>query len=441
MLATRKEDGMLFEAFELLAPNNDVMSCEGSLLREFPTRAALVSGQVVAQENDEFKSSFAEVLTLLEHDLAPNAHPKSTKAGSTHAEIRDTIAPVLVTGMLMDFLTGLGRCVVPRRYTKRSREQVNWSECLLPFHRSPVWLLLRVSLRLALEHQGPSESWPDPKALYKAVLAFYYCQLLRQATSSALRNEHGLLHCLNAKMAHRIIKLDPPSQRPWIQEVTAAVKAAEMRLKRKWGGLQANDNKPIDLACLSSLSFRDDCNLRLENLGPYLSWVNDRSLARRGDIGPGDPTKFYSLTSMELPTPHCLSSRSQGLLRFELLEFEAWVGHHLDSWRSSRSALLASQIVEIRQARVEDLVQQLGDLINTYYCRAKTAYQDIPEALSVMFLTMMELWVALDDIAGQGVQLLREYDPGLRRGLLNTLLLATKNQMRRLQAVEEYLLH
>lgn len=440
MLATRKENGMLFEAFELLAPNNDVMSCEGSLLREFPTRAALVSGQVLDQENHKFKSSFAEFLTTLEHDLAPNAHPKSTKAGSKHAEIRDTIAPVLVTGMLMDFLTGLGRCVVPQRYTKRSREQVNWSDCLLPFHRSPVWLLLRVSLRLALEHQGPSESWPDPKALYKAVLAFHHCQLLRQATSSALRSEHGLLHCLNAKIAHRIIKLDPPSQHPWIQEVTAAVKAAETRLKKKWGDVQGNDNKPIDLTCLSSLSFRNDCNLRLAKLGPYLSWVNDRSLGRRGDIGPGDPTKFYSLTSMELPTPQCLSSRSQGLLRFELLEFEAWVSDHLDSWRSSRSALLDSQSVQIRQARVEDLVGQLGELINTYYCRAKTVYQDIPEALSVMFLTIMELWVALDDIAGQGVQLLRNYDPGLRRGLLNTLLLATNNQMRRLQTVEKYLL-
>ncbi|KAK0738067.1 hypothetical protein B0T18DRAFT_394422 [Schizothecium vesticola] len=442
MLATRKENGMLFEAFELLAPNRDVMSCEGSLLREFPTRAALVSGQVVAEENHEFKLNFAEVITTLEHDLAPNAHPKSKKAGSDHAEIRDTIAPVLVTGMLMDFLTGLGRCVEPQRYTKRSREQVNWSDSLLPFHRSPVWLLLRVSLRLALEHRATCDVWPSPKALYKAVLAFHHCRLLQQATASALGNEHGLLHCLNAKIAHRIIKLDPPGppfQRPWLQEVAVAVEVAKTRLELQWGKVQANDNEPIDLGCLSSLAFRDDCNLRLGNLGPYLSWVNDRGFGQRGDIGPGDPTRFYPLPSMELPTSQCLASRSRGLQRFELLEFEAWVSHHLDSWRSSHGALLASQTMEIRQTLVEYLIKQLDDLINIYYCRAKAAYQDIPEALSVMFLTIMELWVTLDEIAGQGVELLRDYDPGLRCNLLNPLLLSTKQQMHRLHSVEQYL--
>jgi len=324
MLATRKENGMLFEAFELLAPNRDVMSCEGSLLREFPTRAALVSGQVVAEENHEFKLNFAKIITTLERDLAPNAHPKSRKAGSEHAEIRDTIAPVLVTGMLMDFLTGLGRCVEPQRYTKRSREQVSWSNCLLPFHRSPVWLLLRVSLRLSLEHQAPSDAWPSPKALYKAVLISHHCRLLQQATASALGNEHGLLHCLNAKIAHRIIKLDPPRlpfQRHWLQEVAAAVKVAKTKLELQWGKVQANDNELIDLECLSSLAFRDDCNLRLGNLGPYLAWVNDRSFGQRGDVGPGDPTRFYPLPSMELPTSQCLAPRSQGLQRFELLEF------------------------------------------------------------------------------------------------------------------------
>ena len=98
--------------------------------------------------------------------------------------------------------------------------------------------------------------------------------------------------------------------------------------------------------------------------------------------------------------------------------------------------------MEIRQTRVEDLVKQLDDLISTYYCRAKAAYQGIPEALSVMFLTIMELWVALDDIAGQGVQLLREYDPGVRPDLLNPLLLPRKikcvayNQSRTIYFVE-----
>ncbi|KAK1833383.1 hypothetical protein QBC39DRAFT_424743 [Podospora conica] len=379
ILATRQKNDMLFEAFELLAPNGDVMSCEGSLLREFPVRAALVSGQVVDKENHGFKSMFAEAISTLEHDLAPNAHPKSKKGGSEHAEIRDTIAPVLVTGMLMDILTGLGRCVKPKRYTKRSREQVNWSASLLPFHRSPVWLLLRVSLRLALEHQGSTAAWPSSTELYKA------------ATAGELGEEHGLLYCLSAKISRRMIKLDPPYPCPWIYEAKAAIDAAEARMKGQWETVQASENKPLILDSLSSLSLDNDCKLTLRNLGPYLSW--------------GDETTLFTLPSVELPTPECL-----------LLEFEAWI------------TFLVTQDTNSRQSCVEALVRQLDALIRSYHGRAYEASLKVPEGLSVMFLTIMELW------------LLRKYDPGFRHDLLHPLLLGTKHQMRRLQAVEDYLL-
>jgi len=87
----------------------------------------------------------------------------------------------------------------------------------------------------------------------------------------------------------------------------------------------------------------------------------------------------------------------------------------------------------------EAQVDQLNDLIFAYYKRASKSYQGIPEALSAMFLTIMELWVALDNIAGRAVKLLLNYDLGLNPDLLQLLLLSTKWQMQRLQAVEQYL--
>jgi len=206
LFVTRKADDILFEAFELLPPNSRVMSCRGSLLREFPECAALVKLHVVSSE--AFLSVFIEVMTKLELDIAPNVQPKAKKAGVEHAEERDTMSPFLVTGMVMDVLAGLGCCVQPSRYIKRSREQVDCSNTRLPFHRSPVWLLLRVSLRLALEHgQILSNEWSS-QGLYKALLAFHHCRLLQDATRRGFGSE--VLYCMGAKVARRVLKLDPP---------------------------------------------------------------------------------------------------------------------------------------------------------------------------------------------------------------------------------------
>ncbi|KAK0723613.1 hypothetical protein B0T26DRAFT_811927 [Lasiosphaeria miniovina] len=338
LFVTRKAEDILFEAFELLPPNSRVMSCRGSLLREFPECAALVKLHVVSSE--AFLSVFIEVMTKLELDIAPNAQPKAKKGGVEHAEERDTMSPFLVTGMVMDVLAGLGCRVQPSRYIKRSREQVDWSNARLPFHRSPVWLLLRVSLRLALEHgQILSNEWSSPGVLYKALLAFHHCRLLQDATRRGFGSE--VLYCMGAKVARRVLKLDPPCQSPWLREAMTAVEAARLVLQGRWEKVQESDNTQLPLE------------------------------------------RFFVCAIFETTCP-------------------GWTREPLP-----------------------------GEL--------SKSYQDIPEALSVMFLTIMELWVALDDIAGRAVKLLLNYDPGLTPDLLQPLLLSTKRQMQRLQAVEQYL--
>jgi len=434
LFVTRKADDILFEAFELLPPNSRIMSCRGSLLQEFPECAALVKLHVVSSE--AFLTVFIEVMTKLELDIAPNAQPKAKKAGVEHAEERDTMSPFLVTGMVMDVLAGLGCRVQPSRYIKRSREQVDCSNTRLPFHRSPVWLLLRVSLRLALEHgQILSNEWSS-QGLYKALLAFHHCRLLQDATRRGFGSE--VLYCMGAKVARRVLKLDPPCQRPWLREAMTAVEAARLVLQKRWEKVQESDNTQLPLERLSSLSLDDDCQLRLRNLRNYMSWMESRAPARRAKVGPGDPTAFHILPPMALPTTQSLASRSHGVQNFELLEFEDWVDCNLGPWLERCQDPLSSQ-TSSGHMHAEAQVDQLNDLIFAYYKRASKSYQGIPEALSAMFLTIMELWVALDNIAGRAVKLLLNYDPGLNPDLLQPLLLSTKRQMQRLQAVEQYL--
>jgi hypothetical protein len=77
--------------------------------------------------------------------------------------------------------------------------------------------------------------------------------------------------------------------------------------------------------------------------------------------------------------------------------------------------------------------------MSRYFSEATKAYQGNPVATSVMYLNIMDLWVAMDKIAGKAVGLLLEYDPGFTPGFLDPLILPTRNQMSRLHKIERYL--
>jgi hypothetical protein len=53
----------------------------------------------------------------------------------------------------------------------------------------------------------------------------------------------------------------------------------------------------------------------------------------------------------------------------------------------------------------------------------------------------MELWVAMDKIAGNAIPLLLDYDPGFPLDMLHPLLLERKRDMERLVALETYVSH
>jgi hypothetical protein len=79
LLVTGRQDGLLVEAFELLAPNDDVMSCQSRLIREFPDSAAEIDRGVAF--DSRFLDEFVNMLCQLELRESPLARPKSTKSG------------------------------------------------------------------------------------------------------------------------------------------------------------------------------------------------------------------------------------------------------------------------------------------------------------------------------------------------------------------------
>ncbi|KAK4220947.1 hypothetical protein QBC38DRAFT_155242 [Podospora fimiseda] len=425
LLLTCQQEDVVFEAFRLLAPNNDVMSCKGALLREFPERAAAVP--IAKLRDPELLDQVVDVIQELEFNVASVARPQVTKANSARSEERDTLSSLIATGLLIDVLVGLGREVDPDRITKRSREQVSYSNALHPFHRSPTWLLLRVALRLVLDRIASlngEQSW------YKALMAYHHARILKlacQETKASVSSDH--LFSMKAKLIRRIVKLDPAqdARSGWLNEVQKVVVQAQAILTSRWNNVQDEDNEELPLHHLFKASFHHDTELKLDRLRKHVSWIESRDSRRGNDMEQGDITRFHTLSHTELPSLHANTPEDAVVGRCELLDFEAWVESSLSGWSASSSC--PNKVA----------VNSLGELLETYYRRASIAYKDVPEALSVMYLVIMELWIAMDKIAGKEIPLLLDYDPGFPSNLFYLLLLEKKDQMRRVYTAEKYL--
>jgi hypothetical protein len=87
----------------------------------------------------------------------------------------------------------------------------------------------------------------------------------------------------------------------------------------------------------------------------------------------------------------------------------------------------------------EDASPALTEVIDAYTLSASFAYTDLPEDTSLMVLTLMDLWVALDMCSLYHCPMLRDYNPGFPPLLFEPLLLPKKSQMGRLLHVEQYL--
>ncbi|KAK4160024.1 hypothetical protein QBC43DRAFT_326010 [Cladorrhinum sp. PSN259] len=425
LLLTSRQDDILFETFELLAPNRNVMSCKGSLIREFPDRAVVVPLSTLRDAH--FLDELVDAIQELEFNIAPVARPKVTKAKTAQPEERDTLSSVLATGLLTDVLVGLGQEAVPDRVTKRSREHVGWSNAFLPFHRSPTWLLLRVALRLVLDRLALLN---EEKSWYKPLMAYHHARILdlaRRATQPPIPSDQ--LFSMKAKLVRRIVKLDPAEDTcsGWLKGVREIVVQSQAILTNRWAKIRAEDNQILPLDELGEVLFHKDVELKLEGLRGHLSWIESRHTGLPNGTERGDIMRFYTLSSTELP---CLSvGMHEDAVedRCELVDFEAWIESSLPIWSNSH------------HLSAERAVNDLKELVEAYYSRASTAYSGIPGALSTMYLVIAELWIAMDKIAGKEIPLLLDYDPGFPPDLFYPLLLERKEEMRRLAAVEKYL--
>lgn len=423
LVIRRSSKDYIFEAFELSPNNEAVMSTKGRLQRAFPGPAMSVSKEVVDDVN--FRQPFVKLLCQLDAETPHEVQPHTTKAKSKVTEIRESITPTFVTEMLMGILRGIGNPYEADRVWKNTRDDVLWLNTLIPWRRSPLWLLLRVALQTTLKPDRDTTQI----TCYKSFMIFFMARLLDFAVKKEFSCD--TLKIMTAKISRRVLKLNTTKRDLWLVNILSVLDCANDLMNKRWMVLQKDPDptRIFEAWTPTKLDVMKDSRLTLKAVKPYLQAIQDLQDSRENqDSIPEQP-------SIALHCKPRIGKSWPNLPKFSaayddqyllLADFEHWVSDSLGQWLMS--------VVETTQA-CTDIARTIDD----YSRLAAAAYVNKPESYSIMIVVLMELWVALDKCATKRHPLLLDYDTGFNSTLFDPLLLSKKSEMERLYHVEQYL--
>jgi hypothetical protein len=392
------------------------METIGRLTRRFPGPVIAVSDTRVRDRN--FRKAFTHCLMSLEGETLDDASSKGF-GKDTH---KDTVNPQFATEWLPGILRGIGSPLNVSRIYKRTRDDVLGGDGLEPWRRSPRWILLRVAMQTTITNTR-----------YKIFMIYFMANVLELAVHHEFPSD--MLHVMLAKINRRIQKLNlVPDDVPWAEQaqeiVTESMESARVLLAKRWSTVQrsADSAGTFRLAELKKLKPHSNTILSLPLLRPFLEKLHNIELEPREKISfDGKCSPRINGRGSSLPEPQLLDPTSQFEIRLSLMDLELWASHSLDSW------------LDQHRKSEKDLVK-LSKVIVWYMSTSATVYIGSPEGFSVMVLTLMLLWTALDEAAISHYPLLKKFDPGFPPTLFDSLLLPKRHQMDRLRHVEQYLL-
>lgn len=192
-------------------------------------------------------------------------------------------------------------------------------------------------------------------------------------------------------------------------------------ISNSWKTVSRTLHAEIDTTPLRSVDAASEVNLKLPVLDTFLCAIATR-LADTGTTVFEPGAEFPTFEDGHLPT---LSNCGNEVKFFYLAAFETWVQKHLASW-------LVTNLAE------EGACGHLRSSIKMYHFVANTVYTGVPASLSIMYLTILELWVACDKSACHIYPLLRKYKPEVQLRELQCLVLLQRSQLKRLSDIELY---
>ncbi|KAH7333001.1 hypothetical protein B0J17DRAFT_579243 [Rhizoctonia solani] len=416
LIIQRQVDHMSFGVFEVQAQAHDVMSVPGKIVRHFPGPVVQVPNSVA--KDKDFIKEVSNILAQTSKEVFEKAHPKTQKAGMNVRESRDSINPNYFIQYFLGFLRGFGTTVDPPRISKRLADEVLWLDAKNPWRRSPIWLIIRVALQTSL----------DSKITYKHFMAYHHASILSRCyIEDSFPSD--LLHAMKVKVARRIYKVKDTAQQFLIDIAKAAVHGAQERLQGRWDTIQSNQVRSPNRSFSGSES-KSAINQTLPNSYAYLQEVFE------GRSGDGNPLVFDESCSPRLESIIDFSRYAKNALteafandpHLALFDFEAAIINNLPEWitSSKRKNPSASCVV-------------LYSCFRQYITTAKSYYATDVAGQSIMILTLMRIWMAIDELATSACSLLSKFSPEIPDNILDSLLLRTAQHLEQARKIQQYI--
>jgi hypothetical protein len=392
------------------------MSTQGRLSRSFPGRAVSIPANTFFDKS--FQHELSDRLSRLSQESVSYYEPSSKKAGTNVREERDTTDPGLVLDHLMTMLSALGTNEHVLSIQKSIRDDVVWNDALLPWRRSPFWLLLKVSiLRTLLALETPAEAHMKYKQFMIKVMAY----LLDLALHSDIAPD--LLSVVHVKLARRLVKHKQIYQSIVPQHILDTSEKARKVIDGVWS-LECAKSDVVKK--IPTTDWEKATNLKLPQARAALCEAVKRielSAIPQPFVAPTQPR----ISTAKLPSLQNINGGDNARI-IVLAEVEAWVEKHLETWTETAMKNPAT-----------DSFDNLVALIVDYWSLTTVEYDCSPLKKSMALLILLELWVTLDKLCVLRIPLMSEYSPELSVSLLEPLLLPKMDQMRRLSRVEGYI--
>ena len=329
--------------------------------------------------------------------------------------------------MITGILRAIGKPHDVQRILKYTRDEVLWHNTLKPWRRSPRWLLLRVALQTSLQQKDGDRT---VHLRYKMFMLLLLARVLDLALKANLSGE--TLFFMTAKISRRMLKLGQDVEKmPWLQAVRNCMSSAQQEVQKRWSSIQENPDPAgfNENSGLDKMLRVSDTHLRLRSVRSYLKEMQERQPSQ-ADPRPEFPACRGRVVQdpSALPSLDLLQQGDDQNSRIWMFDIEAWVRDHLQDWLT----------VNLMGSPSGQSCRNLSTMLSLYRKTAQAAYSD-PENFSIMVLTLMDIWVALDKCVVVHEPLLKQYKPGIPTLLFDKLLLAKKVDLERLFRIQQYL--
>ncbi|KAJ7614686.1 hypothetical protein DFH06DRAFT_1367976 [Mycena polygramma] len=420
VILRRGQEEFFLEFFQASSSDALVTGTQGKLVIQYPSRPRLS-----LPIHEGCVQSVSALLAALACTVMPDSIPKTSKAGGSQDEFRD----VADIRYVSELLGGIARSLTPAEratqiasstvyVTKRINDHVLWKSALLPWRRSPKWLIVRVALQTTLE------GWKIPERYgYKMFVTYVLAKTLQLAEASSSVSDDTLF-IMNSKIAFRMYKLrslfesDQTTSSFPIPFISHGISSVESRLRRGWEAVQKTEARVSTWVVPTLAEIREASKLTLPHSRTHLETVKTRSKVLNSQTTTFNPAPFED---------GLLAKARPGTLSPGVSCPDLW-SHvfDLEQWLTSSFYDSAS-------------LSELKAPIAYWDEMALSFKSSNPEIFSRIFLAVLELWVALDKVATSQFPRLLDYPPELAIQSFEPLLLTELSQMQRLRSVETHL--